>query len=533
MTFLPSHSRLCVIAFLLLELAYCLSPNTSRAEIPADRGRRIEQAAPDTAPVAPKRERRVLIFLTPPHLMQKDPHKGYCIPYGTFALETLGKKTGAYEPLVSDDLAMLLPDRISKFDAIVLNNTSGSWIIPTEEQVHQKEFQRYGNDAETIELALRDSLLQFVRNGGGLAAIHYAAGANRHWPGFAGLLGAAFNGHPWNEEVGMKLDEPGHPLVAAFGAKDFRLADEIYQFKEPYSRDDVRVLISLDTTKTNMGVKWIRREDNDFAQAWVRTEGKGRVFYCAIGHRTELYWNPEILQFYLAGLQFCTGDLDAPAQPVSGSGGVAADPEEGFARLFNGTDLTGWSGDPRIWSVVDGAITGQTTSADQLQANDFLTWQGGLPADFELRLDFKLIGGNSGIYFHGEPRSEGDRLVGPQADFSADHRWTGVLMEWKKRDVLAERGQKVEIDAQGHRRIVGSVGDPDELLGHVKNEAWNEYTLVTRGVHTQLKINGVVMCDVLDRDPRRTPKGRLAVQVHRGPPMKVQFRNIRMKTFSQ
>jgi len=89
------------------------------------------------------------------------------------------------------------------------------------------------------------------------------------------------------EKVGIKVDEPGHPLVAAFDGKRFRLHEEIFQFREPYSRESVRVLLSLDTASTNMGVKWIHRRDNDFALAWVKPHGKGRVFYTAIGHRTE------------------------------------------------------------------------------------------------------------------------------------------------------------------------------------------------------------------------------------------------------
>lgn len=524
--------------FLLLAamtLAYLNA--TSLAEIPANRAEQIEAAAPETAPVEPAESRRVLIFLTPPHLMPKDPHKGYCIPYGAHAFKVLGEKTGAYEPVVSDDLAMFLPDRILQFDAIVLNNTSQPWITPTNEQVASPEFKKYGDTAEAIEAALRKSLLGYVRGGGGLMAIHYGIGGNRHWPEFAELLGAVMNGHPWNEEVGIKLDEPGHPLLAPFGGKDFRLTEETFQFREPYSREKVRVLMSLDTATTNMTVPWIHRTDGDFALAWVKPEGKGRVFYTAIGHRTEHYWNPVLLKYYLGGVQFCTGDLNAPMEVGLTRSENAAErksdqtDESGFMTLFDGNTLKGWKGDPTIWSVEDGVITGQTTASTQLKANNFLMWQGGQPGDFELRLEFKLVGGNSGIYFHSEPRTEGDPLVGPQADFSADHRWTGVLMEWKKRDVLAERGQKVEIDEQGNKKVVGSFGDPADLLKKVRNEDWNEYTLITRGPHTILKINGTTMSEVTDRDPRRTPKGYLAVQVHRGPPMKVQFRNIRIKQF--
>ena len=136
-----------------------------------------------------------------------------------------------------------------------------------------------------------------------------------------------------------------------------------------------------------MEVPWIHRDDNDFALAWVRSEGKGRVFYTAIGHRTEHYWNSAILQFYLAGVQYCTGDLKAPADQIVAKADQRA--EKGFVSLFNGKDLSGWEGDEEFWSVEDGAITGQTTSRSQLKANNFLVWQGDRPGDFELRLDFK------------------------------------------------------------------------------------------------------------------------------------------------
>ena len=115
----------------------------------------------------------------------------------------------------------------------------------------------------------------------------------------------------------MRVEEPSHPLAAAFGGEDFRIADEIFQFREPYSRGKVRVLLSLDTAKTNMDVKWIHRKDGDFALAWIKPCGEGRVLYCALGHRTEIWWNPTMLRFYLDGIQFATGDLAAPAKPIA------------------------------------------------------------------------------------------------------------------------------------------------------------------------------------------------------------------------
>ena len=276
---------------------------------------RIKAAAPDKASVKPKKPRRVLIWITPPHLMEKDPHKGYCIPYGTAAFEMLGRKSGAFEPVVSGDLAMYLPESIRQFDAIVMNNSSGLWITPTDTDMSKKVFKKHGANKAAVEQVLRKSLLDYVSNGGGIMAIHFAIGANRHWPQFQQLLGATFTGHPWNEEVGITVEEPGHPLLAAFSGKDFRLADEIYQYGDPYDRRKVRVLLSLDPERTNMGVKWINREDNDFALAWVKSHGQGRIFYTSFGHRTELFWNPRLLQFYLDAIQFATGDLEAPTAP--------------------------------------------------------------------------------------------------------------------------------------------------------------------------------------------------------------------------
>jgi len=299
-------------------LAY--SALSAGQEIPKHRAKQIHQAAPDKPRVKPTKPRRVLIWNTPPHLMPKDPHKGYCIPYGTCAMKTLGEKTGAFEPVVSDDLTMFLPDSLKKFDAVVLNNASGAWITPSDATMARLKAQGALDadkaDKKSAELAFRKSLLDYVKGGGGIVAYHFAIGANGHWPEFHQMLGARYWGHPWHEEVGVRVEEPDHPLLAAFeGKKTFRLKEEIFQFRDPYSRQKLRVLLSLDTTTTNMTVKWIHRKDNDFALAWVKPYGKGRVFYTAFGHRTEIYWNPALLRFYLAGIQFATGDLAAPTAP--------------------------------------------------------------------------------------------------------------------------------------------------------------------------------------------------------------------------
>jgi type 1 glutamine amidotransferase len=509
---------------IFMAAAFLALQSLTYGQLTDQQAERIRAAIPSKARVTAKKPRRVLIWNTP--FIDDCPHKGYCVPQAEYAMKLLGEKTGAFEPVVSDDVAMYLPENLKKFDVIIMNNSSGQWIRPTEKDM--EKFKAYGSDQDTVEKLLRKSLLDWVSQGGGIVAYHHAIGGNTNWPEFQELLGMAYWGHPWNEEVGIKLDEPDHPLVAAFGGKDFRLADEIFQFREPYSREKLRVLLSLDVKKTNMSVPWVYRKDNDFGLAWIKQYGKGRIFYCAIGHRTEIWWNLTILQFYLDGIQFAAGDLEADATP---SAKLNVEPD--FISLFNGRDLLGWRGNPKIWSVTDGVITGQTTAQNRISENDFLIWTGGDVKDFELRLKYRLESGNSGIYFRSFERTamHPEPLIGCQADFSADGRWTGVIMEYTLREILAERGQKVIIDKDGKINVVGSVGDPDELLKHVKDKQWNDYTFSAIGGRIVLKINDVVMCELEDNDPRRIPSGKLALQVHQGPEMLVQFKDIRLRKF--
>ena len=243
-----------------------------------------------------------------------------------------------------------------------------------------------------------------------------------------------------------------------------------------------------------------------------------------------------MLRFYLDAIQFAVGDLDTPtapreSRPIRRVPGTEAAPglAPGFVRLFNGHDLAGWEGDPRIWSARDGTITGQTTPEVTVKENNFLVWKDEVE-DFELRLKFKLEGGNSGIYYHARKRpadqTKGEALVGTQADFDATGRWTGVIMEYTLREVLAERGQQVNIDENGKIHVIATLGDPQALLQWIKPNEWNDYTVISRGGHVILRINGTLMSELDDRDPKRLVRGWLGLQVHTGPPMRVQFKDI-------
>jgi type 1 glutamine amidotransferase len=167
--------------------------------------------------------------------------------------------------------------------------------------------------------AAKQALLEFVRKGKGLVGIHAATDSFYDWPEGASMLGGLFDGHPWGAggTWAFKLGEPSHPLNRAWGGKGFKLQDEIYQFKSPYTRTDRRVLVSLDLSDPVTGgvEKGVKRTDRDFAVAWIKKEGQGRVFYCSLGHAANVFQDANVLRFYLDGIQFALGDLEADSSP--------------------------------------------------------------------------------------------------------------------------------------------------------------------------------------------------------------------------
>lgn len=213
----------------------------------------------------------------------------------------------------------------------------------------------------------------------------------------------------------------------------------------------------------------------------------------------------------------------------------AAEPEAGFTYLFDGKTLNGWDGNPAFWSVDDGGcITGRTTPENPTKGNTFLIWRGGKVADFELRCEFRIDGGNSGIQYRSEEVPDQKWVIrGYQADFDNDNKWTGSLYEEKGRAVLAKRGSKVKIPAGGKPEVVGTTASEEGILAKVKAGDWNEYVVIARGNHLVQKLNGVTTVDLVDEDAEKGKReGLLALQVHQGPPMTVQFRNIRIKQFN-
>ena len=139
--------------------------------------------------------------------------------------------------------------------------------------------------------AQRAMLLDFVRGGGAVVGSHCATDTWYEWPEYGALIGGYFAGHPWHEDVGVKVEVTDHPSTAHLGEK-FRITDEIYQHKEPWSRERLLVLMGLDPEATDMDKQGILRDDRDVAISWTREEGEGRVFYSSLGHRADV-WNDD------------------------------------------------------------------------------------------------------------------------------------------------------------------------------------------------------------------------------------------------
>ena len=323
-------SRNILIASLFVAVIVGAFATGSSAAVKPENVEKMTKAMPDKAPAKPAKARKVLIYSH----CNGFTHGG-AIEAAKVAIPMMGKKTGAYEAVVSDDLANFTPDKIKQFDAIIFNNTTGELFTtkgprkprkPNEKRIKdaaklKQAQEKYTKDLAAYEAkvkalksgggpdteALHKSFMDWVKAGGGVMGIHAATDCSYKWKEYGEMMGGYFAGHPWHMLVPIKNDDPTNPINAVFEGKGFTVTDEIYQFNRGvYSREKLRVLLSLDMSQLK---KKGGRKDNDYAISWVNTHGKGRVFYCSLGHRDEIFWNPTVLKHYLAGLQWALGDL--------------------------------------------------------------------------------------------------------------------------------------------------------------------------------------------------------------------------------
>ena len=270
-----------------------MMPATTTESIPADERQKIDAAIPRQPLVKPRRPRKLLV-------LDVCPAGGFyhtSIAHGNLMLQLIAKYTGAYEPIFDNNLEHLKYPHIRQYDAVFLNSVVGPVF----------------SDPEVL-----DGLVRYVREGGGVAGLHGVTFASQDVREFGELMGAQEGPHQYNGEPGtLKIDDPESPLTRHFGGKGFSMIDEFYHFPPsgPYTREKLHVLLSVDAERTDLR-RWEHiRPDRDYGMAWIKQEGKGRVFNSVLGHRPEFYMMPDLVKLMLGGIQFVLGDLEADTTP--------------------------------------------------------------------------------------------------------------------------------------------------------------------------------------------------------------------------
>jgi len=254
---------------------------------------KIQEASPSVSVVKPRADRHLLVI----DRCDGFPHSS--IPYWDKALEILAQKTDAFKVSFSSDMSVFQEGKLTAYDAICFNNTTGLSFSDSQKQ----------------------ALMSFVKNGKGIVGIHAATDNFKGWPEASHMIGGTFTGHPWTSggTWAIKIDDPSHPLMASFSELGFTINDEIYRTDAPYyDRTKQRVLMSLDLSDPVTGkAPGVKPSDSDTGLSWVKSYGKGRVFYGSLGHNHHITWNKAILAHYLAGIQFALGDLDVDTTPIA------------------------------------------------------------------------------------------------------------------------------------------------------------------------------------------------------------------------
>jgi uncharacterized protein len=274
--------------------------NPDKFGVAPERVEKIRAALPEKTPVPVKKKHEVLVFTKTAGFRHGS------IPSGVECMKQLGAKTGLFNVTHSEDAEMFKADSLAKFDAIVFLNSTG-------------EIFKGSPSGEDV---LKQNLIDFVKGGKGVVGIHSAGDTYNDWKDYGEMMGTGFEQHPWGsgDTVRVKNLAPDHPLTAAFKGDGLTIKDEIYKFREGRAQPtERRMLLALDANGTDL-----KKDDKDkdgkpdrdfYPIAWLSTYGKGKTFYCSLGHNDEVYWNPTVVAHYLAGIQYALGELPADATP--------------------------------------------------------------------------------------------------------------------------------------------------------------------------------------------------------------------------
>ncbi|MEM7391645.1 MAG: ThuA domain-containing protein [Verrucomicrobiota bacterium] len=446
--------------------------------------KKLEAAVPAWSSAAAASPRKVLVFTEPKkdfdrmaksRTQKPVPHQS--APHAAKAIAMAGTKTGAFTVEVTGDPSVFKKD-LRSYDAVVLANVYlGEKLFAVPRDFTQETKNPFAE--------AQKNLIEFVEGGGGLAAIHAPAAEALTWPAFNEMLGATCAGQAWQgfHETRIKPDVPDSPLNAAFGDQPFSVRDDIYRFKEAV-RGSSRVLLSVDTASAPTSL-WADRSDDDYPVSWIRSYGKGRVFYTALGHEPEMYFNRAFLRHLLAGVQFATGDLKADTTPGKAlpprRGGVKK--MAGWTPLFDGTDLSAFkvSDAQKLHWIVDNGLLRYDGRANTLSTQEKY-------GDFQARVDWRMPRvSDSGVFVRGTGK--------------------GQLNIW--------------CWDQGSGQLWGYKVDPKSNADKPVGE-WNTFLITMKGDRLTLELNGIEV--FTEQEMKGIPEtGALQLQKH-GDPM--EWKNI-------
>ena len=409
-------------------------------------------------------------------------------------MQELAASSGAFDVELTEDMSLLTADNLATFDAVVFYTTGE---LPMDD-------------------SQRDALLAFVADGKGFVGIHSATDTFYEWPEYGEMIGGYFDDHPWHQEITVRVEDSTHPATRHLAAS-FVIDDEIYQIKD-WARSDVHVLLSLDTGSLDLEDERVKRDDGDFALAWTRSYGSGRVFYTALGHE-EAVWRDERFQTHLVeGIRWamCAVDSDVAANTLS-----EREVADGWELLFDGSTIDAWRGFkqdtmPGGWTVEDGVMVRTGEAGDIVSTEQF--------ADFELKIDWQIeSGGNSGIFFRVDEALDQVWHSAPEVQVLDDDNHVDG------QDALTSAGSNYAIQAPS-RDVVRPVGE------------WNEVRLLVEGTHVEHWMNGVKIVEYEFESPEwralvdaskfaefaygESASGHLALQDHGD---RVAFRNIKIR----
>jgi uncharacterized protein len=308
-TFMPTERKLFLITLLFCQIFLVNAQDLPEIKLDQVWKEKINLLAPEKPSFPTSGKKNILVFSL---------HTGYehwSIPHTEEMIRIISYKSGAFEVTGSKDISLFEPGNLKNFDAVVLNNTCS-------QSDHRNLFWdklRAESDADSVilmqkALELEKYLLDYVKSGGGLMVVHGGITTLNKSRAFSRLVGASFDYHPPQQPIQVRLEDPNHPLVQVFPKEGFRHVDEPYFYINAYQDFNFRPLLYFNNSEIT-GQRQPAKEGKTYV-AWIRPEGKGKVMFCSPSHNAQSFENPDLLKFYLNGLQYVVGDVECDDKPL-------------------------------------------------------------------------------------------------------------------------------------------------------------------------------------------------------------------------